>query len=100
MQSKTLFNGRMYIMRVKNYHKHDNMSVLELDTPLEIYKEIYGQEAYELAKQFYQSEEWEKFEKEQLNSDRRYYDHKYDNFLMFTYNYGVFLALIEKPLGR
>ena len=27
-------------MRVKNYHKHDNTSVLELDTPLEIYKEI------------------------------------------------------------
>lgn len=30
-------------MRVKNYHKHDNTSVLELDTPLRIYKEIYGQ---------------------------------------------------------
>ncbi len=78
MQSKTLFNGRMYIMRVKNYHKHDNMSVLELDTPLQIYKELYGQEAYEQAKKFYQSEEWERFEKEQLNSDRRYYDHKAD----------------------
>ena len=65
-------------MRVKNYHKHDNMSVLELDTPLEIYKEIYGQEAYEQAKQFYQSEECERFEKEQFNSDRRYYDYKAD----------------------
>ncbi len=65
-------------MRVKNYHKHDNMSVLELDTPLQIYKELYGQEAYEQAKKFYQSEEWKRFEKEQLNSDRRYYDHKAD----------------------
>ena len=65
-------------MRVKNYHKHDNMSVLELDTPLQIYKELYGQEAYEQAQKFYQSEEWERFEKEQLNSDRRYYDHKAD----------------------
>lgn len=65
-------------MRVKNYHKHDNMSVLELDTPLQIYKELYGQEAYEQAKKFYQSEEWERFGKEQLNSDRRYYDHKAD----------------------
>ena len=65
-------------MRVKNYHKHDNMSVLEFDTPLQIYKELYGQEAYEQAKKFYQSEEWERFEKEQLNSDRRYYDHKAD----------------------
>ncbi len=44
-------------MRVKNYHKHDNTSVLELDTPLQIYKDLYGQEAYEQAKQFYQSEE-------------------------------------------
>ena len=65
-------------MRVKNYHKHDNMSVLELDTPLQIYKELYGQDSYEHAKQFYQSEEWKRFEKEQLNSDRRYYDHKAD----------------------
>ena len=63
-------------MRVKNYHKHDNTSVLELDTPLKIYKEIYGQEAYEQENKFYQSEEWERFEKEQFNSDRRYYDHK------------------------
>lgn len=68
-------------MRVKNYHKRDNMSVLELDTPLQIYKEFYGQEAYEQAKKFYQSEEWERFEKEQLNSDRRYYDHKADQSL-------------------
>lgn len=59
-------------MRVKNYHKHDNTSVLELDTPLRIYKEIYGQKAYAQAKQFYQSEEWKSFEREQLNSDRRY----------------------------
>jgi len=65
-------------MRVKNYHKHDNTSVLELDTPLQIYKEIYGQKAYAQAKQFYQSEEWKSFEREQLNSDRRYYDHKAD----------------------
>jgi len=76
MRSKTFFNGRMYIMRVKNYHKHDNTSVLELETPLQIYKEIYGKEAYEQAKQFYHSEECERFEKEQLNSDRRNYNHK------------------------
>ena len=78
MQSKTLFNGRMYITRVKNYHKHDNTSVLELETPLQSYKELYGQEAYEQATGFYKSDELKTVERDHLNSDRRYYDRKAD----------------------
>ena len=63
-------------MRVNKYHKHDDMSVLELATPLQSYKEEIGQEAYEQATSFYESDEWKKVESDQLNSDRRYYENR------------------------
>ena len=63
-------------MRVNRHHKHDDMSVLELDTPIQSYKDTYGKEAYEHATSFYKSDEWKKVERDQLNSDRRYYENR------------------------
>ena len=63
-------------MRVNKYHTHDDMSVLELETPLQSYKEELGQEAYEQATEFYKSDEWTKVERDYLNSDRRYYENR------------------------
>ena len=63
-------------MRVNKYHTHDDMSVLELETPLQSYKEELGQEAYAQATEFYKSDEWKKVERDHLNSDRRYYENR------------------------
>lgn len=63
-------------MRVNRHHKHDDMSVLELDTPIQSYKDTHGQEAYEQATSFYKSDEWKKVERDHLNSDRRYYENR------------------------
>ena len=63
-------------MRVNKYHTHDDMSVLELDTPIQNYKEAYGQEAYEQATEFYKSDECKKVERDHLNSDTRYYENR------------------------
>lgn len=46
--------------RVNGHHRQNDTSVLELDTPIQNYKEAYGQEAYEQATSFYESEEWKK----------------------------------------
>ena len=62
--------------RVNRHHKHDDTSVLELDTPIQNYKDTYGQEAYEQATSFYKSDEWKKVERDHLNSDRRYYENR------------------------
>ena len=62
--------------RVNRHHKQDDMSVLELDTPIQSYKDTYGQEAYEQATSFYKSDEWKKVERDYLNSDRRYYENR------------------------
>lgn len=62
--------------RVNGHHRQNDTSVLELDTPIQNYKEAYGQEAYEQATSFYESEEWKKVERDQLNSDRRYYENR------------------------
>ena len=62
--------------RVNGHHRQNDTSVLELDTPIQNYKEAYGQEAYEQATSFYESEEWNKVERDQLNSDRRYYENR------------------------
>lgn len=63
-------------MRVNKYHTHDDMSVLELETPLQNYKEELGQEAYAQATEFYKSDEWKKVDRDYLNSDRRYYENR------------------------
>ena len=63
-------------MRVNKYHTHDDMSVLELETPLQSYKEELGQEAYAQATEFYKSDEWKKVDRDHLNSDRRYYENR------------------------
>ena len=63
-------------MRVNKYHTHDDMSVLELETPLQSYKEELGQEAYAQATEFYKSDEWKKVKRGHLNSDRRYYENR------------------------
>ena len=63
-------------MRVNKYHTHDEMSVLELETPLQSYKEELGQEAYAQATEFYKSDEWKKVQRDHLNSDRRYYENR------------------------
>ena len=63
-------------MRVNKYHTHDEMSVLELETPLQSYKEELGQEAYAQATEFYKSDEWKKVKRDHLNSDRRYYENR------------------------
>ena len=62
--------------RVNGHHRQNDTSVLELDTPIQNYKDTYGQEAYEQATSFYESEEWKKVERDQLNSDRRYYENR------------------------
>lgn len=61
-------------MRVINYHEKDNRSVLDLPTPLELFKESRSAEEYEELMSFYQSDEWQEVEREGLNSDRRYYE--------------------------
>ena len=63
-------------MRVNKYHTHDDMSVLELETPLQSYKEELGQEAYAQATEFYKSDECKKVERDHLNSDTRYYENR------------------------
>ena len=62
--------------RVNRHHKQDDTSVLELDTPIQNYKDTYGQEAYEQATSFYKSDEWKKVERDHLNLDRRYYENR------------------------
>lgn len=61
-------------MRIVNYHEQDKKSVLDLPTPLELFKESHSAEEYEELMSFYQSDEWQKVEREGLNSDRRYYE--------------------------
>ena len=61
-------------MRVVNYHEKDNRSVLDLPTPLELFKESHSAKEYEELMSFYQSDEWQEGEREGLNSDRRYYE--------------------------
>ena len=51
---------RKRMKRVNGHHRQNDTSVLELDTPIQNYKEAYGQEAYEQATSFYESEEWKK----------------------------------------
>ena len=59
-------------MRVCDYHKQDNKSVLDLPTPLELFKEEHTSEEYNELVAFYSSDEWKEVEREHLNSDRRY----------------------------
>ena len=61
-------------MRIVNYHKKDQQSVIGLPTPLELFKESHIAEEYDELMSFYQSEEWQEVERESLNSDRRYYE--------------------------
>ena len=61
-------------MRICDYHKQDNKSVLDLPTPLELYKMEHTAEEYEDLIAFYSSDEWKEVEREHLNSDRRYYE--------------------------
>ena len=61
-------------MRVCDYHKQDNKSVLDLPTPLELYKMGHTAEEYDELVAFYSSDEWKEVEREHLNSDRRYYE--------------------------
>jgi len=61
-------------MRICDYHKQDNKSVLDLPTPLELYKTEHTAEEYEDLIAFYSSDEWKEVEREHLNSDRRYYE--------------------------
>ena len=61
-------------MRVCDYHKQDNKSVLDLPTPLELFKQEHTAEEYDELVAFYSSDEWKEVEREHLNSDRRYYE--------------------------
>ena len=61
-------------MRVCDYHKQDNKSVLDLPTPLKLFKEEHTAEEYDELVAFYSSDEWKEVEREHLNSDRRYYE--------------------------
>ncbi|MBO5559712.1 hypothetical protein [Ruminococcus sp.] len=61
-------------MRIVNYHEQDSRSVISLPTPLELFKESHSAEEYEELMSFYQSDEWQEVEREELNSDRRYYE--------------------------
>lgn len=61
-------------MRVCDYHKQDNKSVLDLPTPLELFKKEHTTEEYDELVSFYSSDEWKEVEREHLNSDRRYYE--------------------------
>lgn len=61
-------------MRVCDYHKQDNKSVLDLPTPSELFKEEHAAEEYDELVAFYSSDEWKEVEREHLNSDRRYYE--------------------------
>lgn len=61
-------------MRIVNYHEKDKQSVLDLPTPLELFKESHSRDEYEEPMSFYQSDEWQAVEREGLNSDRRYYE--------------------------
>ena len=62
-------------MRIQDYHRMDNlMSVLDLSTPIELFKETHSEEEYRELMSFYKSEEWQQVERDCLNSDRRYYE--------------------------
>lgn len=65
---------RMMCMRICDYHKQDNKSVLDLPTPLELYKMGHTAEEYDELVSFYSSDAWKEIEREHLNSDRRYYE--------------------------
>lgn len=62
-------------MRIIDYHGLDTqMSVLDLNTPIELFKETHSEEEYCELMSFYKSDEWQKVERESLNSNRRYYE--------------------------